>query len=54
MDKPKSEYYHTREELKEWEEELTEKIVGEWYIYPAEAVSKGICDEVVTSISTLL
>ena len=36
------------------EEELTEKIVGEWYIYPAEAVSKGICDEVVTSISTLL
>lgn len=36
------------------EEELTEKIVGEWYIYPAEAVAKGICDEVVTSISTLL
>jgi ATP-dependent Clp protease protease subunit len=36
------------------EEELAEKIVGEWYIYPAEAVAKGICDEVVTSISTLL
>lgn len=36
------------------EEELAEKIVGEWYIYPTEAVSKGICDEVVTSISTLL
>jgi ATP-dependent protease ClpP protease subunit len=35
-------------------EELAEKIVGEWYIYPTEAVAKGICDEVVTSISTLL
>ena len=36
------------------EEELSEKIVGEWYIYPEEAVEKGICDQVITSINTLL
>lgn len=36
------------------QEELEEKIIGEWYIHPKEAVEKGICHEVVTSITTLL
>lgn len=35
-------------------EELSEKIAGEWYIYPQEAVEKGICHEIISSISTLL
>lgn len=36
------------------QEELAEKIIGEWYIYPAEAIEKGVCDEIITSINTLL
>lgn len=36
------------------EEELAEKIVGEWYIYPDEAVEKGICDEIVKDMSVLI
>lgn len=36
------------------QEELSEKIIGEWFIYPQEAVEKGVCDEIISSIHTLL
>lgn len=42
------------EHTKYTEEELSEKIVGEWYIYPDEAIEKGICDEIITSMDVLI
>ena len=36
------------------QEELSEKIIGEWFIYPQEAIEKGVCDEIISSIHTLL
>lgn len=36
------------------EEEIEEKIVNEWYIRKDEAVEKGVCDRVITDISSLL
>lgn len=35
------------------EKEIEEKIIGEWYVRRDEALKKGVCDEVITNISTL-
>ena len=42
------------EHTKYTEDELAEKIVGEWYIYPNEAIEKGVCDEIVKDMSILV
>lgn len=42
------------EHTKYTEGELAEKIVGEWYIYPDEAIEKGVCDEIVKDMSILV
>ena len=42
------------EHTKYTEDELAEKIVGEWYIYPDEAIEKGVCDEIVKDMSILV
>ena len=42
------------EHTKYTEDELAEKIVGEWYIYPDEAIEKGVCDEIVKDMSVLI
>lgn len=36
------------------EEEIEEKIIGEWYVRRDEALKKGVCDDVITNVSTLL
>ena len=35
------------------EEELAQKIVGEWYVYKDEAIREGVCDKVVDSLDEL-
>lgn len=35
------------------EEEVIEKIVGEWYIRKEEAIGKGICDKVIDSLDEI-
>lgn len=35
-------------------EEIEEKIVGEWYVRKEEALAKGVCDKLVTSIDEIL
>ena len=42
------------EDTKYSEEEVGEKIVGEWYVRKDEALEKGVCDELVSDISTIL
>lgn len=42
------------EHTKYTEEEIGEKIIGEWYVRKDEALEKGVCDEIITDITTLL
>ena len=35
------------------EDELAQKIVGEWYVYKDEAIKEGVCDYVLTSLDEL-
>lgn len=35
------------------EEEVLEKIVGEWYIRKQEAIEKGVCDKVIESLDEI-
>ena len=42
------------EHTKYTEEEVGEKIIGEWYVRKDEALEKGVCDEIITDITTLL
>lgn len=35
-------------------EEIEEKIIGEWYVRKDEALKKGVCDKIITDITTLL
>lgn len=35
------------------EDEVLEKIVGEWYIRKEEAVEKGVCDRVIESLDEI-
>ena len=34
-------------------EEVMEKIVGEWYVRKNEAIEKGVCDKVITSLEEI-
>lgn len=36
------------------EDEIKENIVDEWYVYPEEALEKGVCDEIVSDIDILI
>lgn len=35
-------------------QEIEEKIIGEWYVRKEEALEKGVCDELISDISTIL